>query len=214
MKIFENYTTEYSTNERCTIPPMVATKRNGMETVMDLGSRLMKDRIITLNGVVDDVAAEIITDSLLILESEDPDAPITLFIKSPGGSVTAGMSIYDTMQYISCPVRTIATGLAASMGSFLLAAGEPGQRMAMPNAEIMIHQPLGGMQGQASDMDIAAKHILKTREKLNTILSECCHQPLKKIARDTERDNWLSAEEALAYGLIDGIVTRKVKTED
>ena len=197
--------------ESCTIPPMVITKRNGYDTAMDLGSRLLKDRIITLYGPVDDLTAEIITDSLLILESEDPEAPVTMFINSPGGSVTAGMSIYDTMQYISCPVRTIATGLAASMASFLLAAGEPGQRMAMPNAEVMIHQPLGGMQGQASDMDIAAKHILKTREKLNQILSERCGQPLKKIAKDTERDNWLSAEEALQYGLIDSIVAKNAK---
>jgi len=203
---------EIKTNEneeKCIIAPMVSVKKNGYETVMDLGSRLLKDRIISLNGEVNDISAEIINNSLLILESEDPEAPITMFINSPGGSVSAGMSIYDTMQYVSCPVYTIATGLAASMGSFLLAAGEPGHRMAMPNAEIMIHQPLGGMRGQATDMDIAAKHILATRDKLNRILAKRCGQPLKKIAKDTERDNWLTAEEALAYGLIDVIVTKK-----
>ena len=197
--------------ERCTIAPMVSVKKNGYETVMDLGTRLLKDRIISLNGEVNDMTAEIITNSLLILESEDSDAPITLFINSPGGSVSAGMSIFDTMQYVSCPVYTIATGLAASMGSFLLAAGEPGHRMAMPNAEIMIHQPLGGMRGQATDMDIAAQHILSTRDKLNRILAKRCGQPLKKIAKDTERDNWLSADEALEYGLIDAIVTKRAK---
>ena len=197
--------------ERCTIAPMVSVKKNGYETVMDLGTRLLKDRIISLNGEVNDMTAEIITNSLLILESEDSDAPITLFINSPGGSVSAGMSIFDTMQYVSCPVYTIATGLAASMGSFLLAAGEPGHRMAMPNAEIMIHQPLGGMRGQATDMDIAAQHILSTRDKLNRILAKRCGQLLKKIAKDTERDNWLSADEALEYGLIDAIVTKRAK---
>ena len=197
--------------ERCTIAPMVSVKKNGYETVMDLGTRLLKDRIISLNGEVNDMTAEIITNSLLILESEDSDAPITLFINSPGGSVSAGMSIFDTMQYVSCPVYTIATGLAASMGSFLLAAGEPGHRMAMPNAEIMIHQPLGGMRGQATDMDIAAQHILSTRDKLNRILAKRCGQPLKKIAKDTERDNWLSADEALEYGLIDAIVTKRAR---
>ena len=198
----------YKKEKKCIIAPMVSVRRNGIETIMDLGSRLLKDRIISLNGPVDEISAEIITNSLLVLESEDPNEPITLFINSPGGSVTAGMSIYDTMQYISCPVRTIATGLAASMGSFLLAAGEPGQRMAMPNAEIMIHQPLGGMSGQATDMDIAARHILHTRDKLNRILAKRCGQSLKKVAKDTERDNWLSAEEALEYGLIDSIVTK------
>ena len=197
--------------EQNTMIPSVTVKKNGMEIAMDLGSRLLKDRIISLNGEVNDLSAEIITNSLLILESEDPEKPITLFINSPGGSVTAGMSIYDTMQYVSCPVRTIATGLAASMGAFLLAAGEPGQRMAMPNAEIMIHQPLGGMQGQASDMDIAAKHILNTRDKLNKILAKRCGQSLKKVAKDTERDNWLSAQEALEYGIIDKIVEKNAK---
>ena len=197
--------------EQSIFAPNVSVRRNGTETIMDLGTRLLKDRIISLNGEVNEISAEIVTDSLLILESEDPDAPITMFINSPGGSVTAGMSIYDTMQYISCPVRTIATGLAASMGAFLLVAGEPGQRFAMPNAEIMIHQPLGGMSGQATDMDIAAKHILHTREKLNRILAKRSGQSLKKIAKDTERDNWLSAEEALEYGLIDGIITKNTK---
>ena len=207
----DDYKSNYVISEKSIIAPMVSVKRNGYETIMDLGTRLLKDRIISLNGVVDEISAEIITDSLLILESENPEEPITMFINSPGGSVTAGMSIYDTIQYISCPVRTIATGLAASMGAFLLVAGEPGQRFAMPNAEIMIHQPLGGMSGQATDMDIAAKHILHTREKLNRILAKRSGQSLKKIARDTERDNWLSAEEALSYGLIDGIISKNKK---
>ena len=207
----DDYKSNYVSSEKSIIAPMVSVKRNGYETIMDLGTRLLKDRIISLNGVVDEISAEIITDSLLILESENPEEPITMFINSPGGSVTAGMSIYDTMQYISCPVRTIATGLAASMGAFLLVAGEPGQRFAMPNAEIMIHQPLGGMSGQATDMDIAARHILHTREKLNRILAKRSGQSLKKIARDTERDNWLSAEEALSYGLIDGIISKNKK---
>ena len=171
-------------------------------------SRLLKDRIIFLGDEVNDVTASLIVAQMLFLESEDPSKDIFLYINSPGGSVSAGMAIYDTMNYVKCPVSTICMGMAASMGAFLLTAGEKGKRFALPNAEIMIHQPLGGAQGQATEIEIAAKHILRTKEKLNTILAKQTGQPYDKIVLDTERDNYMSAQEALEYGLIDQIVER------
>ena len=179
------------------------------ERSYDIYSRLLKDRIIFLGEEVTDVSASLIVSQLLFLESEDPNKDISLYINSPGGSVTAGMAIYDTMQYIKCDVSTICMGMAASMGAFLLAGGAKGKRMALPNAEIMIHQPSGGAQGQATDIKIVADHILKTKKKLNEILAANTGQPLEVIAADTERDNYMSAEEAVAYGLIDSIVTKR-----
>ena len=169
----------------------------------------MKERIIFLGEEVTDASASVGIAQLLFLEGEDPEKDIHLYINSPGGSVTAGMAIYDTMQYIKCDVSTICIGMAASMGAFLLAGGAKGKRMALPNAEIMIHQPLGGAQGQATEIEIAAKHILKTKEKLNRILAENCGKDYEEVAADTERDNWKTAEEAVAYGLIDSVVTKK-----
>ena len=179
------------------------------ERSYDIYSRLLKDRIIFLGEEVTDVSASLVVSQLLFLESEDPGKDISLYINSPGGSVTAGMAIYDTMQYIKCDVSTICMGMAASMGAFLLAGGAKGKRMALPNAEIMIHQPSGGAQGQATDIKIVADHILKTKKKLNEILAANTGQPLEVIAADTERDNYMSAEEAVAYGLIDSIVTKR-----
>ena len=182
--------------------PYVIEQTSRGERNYDIYSRLLKDRIIFLGEEVTDVSANLIAAQLLFLESEDPGKDIHLYINSPGGSVTAGMVIYDTMQYIKCDVSTICMGLAASMGAFLLAGGTKGKRMALPNAEIMIHQPSGGAQGQATDIDIVAKQILKTKERLNTLLAQNTGQPLEVIARDTERDNYMTAQEALAYGLI------------
>ena len=162
---------------------------------------------------MDDNAAAVIVAQMLFLEAEDPGKDIHLYINSPGGSVTAGMAIYDTMQYIKCDVSTICIGMAASMGAFLLAGGEKGKRMALPNAEIMIHQPSGGSRGQATEIEIAAKHILKTKATLNRILSENTGQPLEKVAEDTERDNWMDAQEALKYGIIDSVVTKRVDSK-
>ena len=179
------------------------------ERCYDIYSRLLKDRIIFLGEEVNEVTASLVVAQLLFLEAEDPDKDIHLYINSPGGSVTAGIAIYDTMQYIKCDVSTICIGMAASMGAFLLAGGAKGKRMALPNAEIMIHQPLGGAQGQATEIEIAAKHILKTKEKLNRILAENCGKDMEEVAADTERDNWKTAEEAVAYGLIDSVVTKK-----
>ena len=161
-----------------------------------------------------DVTASLVVAQMLFLEAEDPDKDIQLYINSPGGSVTAGMAIYDTMQFIKCDVSTNCIGMAASMGAFLLAGGAKGKRFALPNAEIMIHQPLGGAKGQATEIEIAAKHILQTKEKLNRILAENCGQPYDIVAADTERDNWKSAEEAKAYGLIDEVITKRPSTED
>ena len=183
--------------------PMVIEQTNRGERSFDIYSRLLKDRIIFLDGEVNDASASVIVAQLLFLEGEDPDKDISLYINSPGGSVSAGMAIYDTMQYIKCDVSTICIGMAASMGAFLLTAGCKGKRYALPNSEIMIHQPLGGMQGQASDMKIHADHILATKEKLNKILSERTGQPYEKIVADTDRDNFLSAEAAKEYGLIE-----------
>ena len=189
--------------------PYVIEQTSRGERSYDIYSRLLKDRIIFLGEEVTDVSASLVVSQLLFLESEDPGKDISLYINSPGGSVTAGMAIYDTMQYIKCDVSTICMGMAASMGAFLLAGGAKGKRMALPNAEIMIHQPSGGAQGQATDIKIVADHILKTKKKLNEILAANTGQPLEVIAADTERDNDMSAEEAVAYGLIDSIVTKR-----
>ena len=169
----------------------------------------MKERIIFLGEEVNETTASLTVAQLLFLEAEDPSKDIQLYINSPGGSVTAGMAIYDTMRYIKCDVSTICIGMAASMGAFLLAGGTHGKRYALPNAEIMIHQPLGGAQGQATEIEIAAKHILQTKEKLNKILAENCNQPYDVIAADTDRDNWKTAQEAMEYGLIDQVITYK-----
>ena len=189
--------------------PYVIEQTSRGERNYDIYSRLLKDRIIFLGEEVTDVSANLIAAQLLFLESEDPGKDIHLYINSPGGSVTAGMVIYDTMQYIKCDVSTICMGLAASMGAFLLAGGTKGKRMALPNAEIMIHQPSGGAQGQATDIDIVATQILKTKERLNTLLAQNTGQPLEVIARDTERDNYMTAQEALAYGLIDSVIEHR-----
>lgn len=189
--------------------PYVIEQTSRGERSYDIYSRLLKDRIIFLGEEVTDVSASLVVSQLLFLESEDPGKDISLYINSPGGSVTAGMAIYDTMQYIKCDVSTICMGMAASMGAFLLAGGAKGKRMALPNAEIMIHQPSGGAQGQATDIKIVADHILKTKKKLNEILAANTGQPLEVIVADTERDNYMSAEEAVAYGLIDSIVTKR-----
>ena len=186
--------------------PYVIEQTSRGERSYDIYSRLLKERIIFLGEEVNEVTASLIVAQLLFLESEDTEKDIQLYINSPGGSVTAGMAIYDTMRYIKCDVSTICIGMAASMGAFLLAGGTKGKRLALPNAEIMIHQPLGGAQGQATEIEIAAKHILRTKQKLNTILAENCGQPYDVIAADTERDNWKSAEEALQYGLIDRVI--------
>ena len=189
--------------------PYVIEQTSRGERSYDIYSRLLKERIIFLGEEVNEVTASLVVAQLLFLEAEDPDKDIHLYINSPGGSVTAGMAIYDTMQYIKCDVSTICIGMAASMGAFLLAGGAKGKRMALPNAEIMIHQPLGGAQGQATEIEIAAKHILKTKEKLNRILAENCGKSIEEVTLDTERDNWKTAEEAVAYGLIDCVVTKK-----
>ena len=189
--------------------PYVIEQTSRGERSYDIFSRLLEDRIIFLGEEVTDSIADVIVAELLFLESEDPNKDIHLYINSPGGSVTAGMAIYDTMQYVKCDVSTICVGLAASMGSFLLAGGAKGKRFALPNSEILIHQPSGGTQGQASDMKIAAAEIIKTRERLNRLLSQNSGQPLEVIERDTERDHWMTAEEAKTYGLIDEVVTSR-----
>jgi len=189
--------------------PYVIEQTSRGERSYDIYSRLLKDRIIFLGEEVNDVTSSIVVAQLLFLESEDPGKDINLYINSPGGSITAGMAIYDTMNFIKCDVSTICIGMAASMGAFLLAGGAKGKRLALPNAEIMIHQPLGGTQGQATDMIIAAEHIRKTKDKMNTILSENTGKPFDIIKADTERDNWMTAQEAKEYGLIDGIITAR-----
>lgn len=189
--------------------PYVIEQTGRGERSYDIYSRLLKDRIIFLGEEVTDVSAGLIVSQLLFLESEDPDKDINLYINSPGGSVVAGMAIYDTMQYIKCDVSTICMGMAASMGAFLLAGGAKGKRYALPNAEIMIHQPSGGAQGQATDIEIVSNHIIQTKHKLNKILSENTGQPYEKIAADTERDNYMSADEAAAYGLIDSVISKR-----
>ena len=189
--------------------PYVIEQTSRGERSYDIYSRLLKDRIIFLGEEVNDVTASLIIAQLLFLESEDPGKDISLYINSPGGSVTAGLGIYDTMQYIKCDVSTICCGMAASMGAFLLAGGAKGKRYALPNSEIMIHQPLGGAQGQATEIEIAAKHILRTKEKLNKMLSENTGKPYDVIAADTERYNWMSAAEACEYGLIDSVIANR-----
>ena len=189
--------------------PYVIEQTSRGERSYDIYSRLLKDRIIFLGEEVNDVSASLIVAQLLFLESEDPGKDIQLYINSPGGSVTAGMAIYDTMQYVKSDVSTICIGMAASMGAFLLAGGAKGNRFALPNAEIMIHQPSGGARGQATEINIVAEQILKTRSKLNTILAQNTGQPLEVIEADTERDHYMSAEEAKAYGLIDGVITSR-----
>jgi ATP-dependent Clp protease protease subunit len=186
--------------------PYVIDQTSRGERSYDIYSRLLKDRIIIIGEAIDEHVASSVVAQLLYLEAEDPDKDINVYINSPGGSVTAGMAIYDTMQYIKPEVSTICVGMAASMGAFLLSAGQKGKRFALPNAEIMIHQPLGGVQGQAEDIKIHAEWILRTREKLNKILSSNTGQPLNIIARDTDRDNFMSAEEAMRYGLIDKVI--------
>ena len=190
-----------------TIPYVIEQTSRG-ERSYDIFSRLLKERIIFLGEEVTDASASLIVAQLLFLESEDPGKDINLYINSPGGSVTAGMAIYDTMQYIKCDVSTRCIGMAASMGAFLLAGGAKGKRIALPNAEVMIHQPSGGAQGQATEIQIVAEQILKTKEKLNRILSENTGKPYEEVCRDTERDNWLTAQEALDYGIIDRILDK------
>ncbi|WAA11948.1 ATP-dependent Clp endopeptidase proteolytic subunit ClpP [Fervidibacillus halotolerans] len=187
--------------------PTVIEQTNRGERAYDIYSRLLKDRIIMLGGPIDDNVANSIVAQLLFLDAENPEKDISLYINSPGGSITAGMAIYDTMQFVKADVQTISIGMAASMGAFLLAAGTKGKRYALPNAEVMIHQPLGGAQGQATEIEIAAKRILFLRDKLNRILSERTGQPLEVIERDTDRDNFMTAEQAKEYGLIDHIIT-------
>ena len=186
--------------------PVVVEQTNRGERSYDIYSRLLKDRIVFLGGEIDDDLANIIVAQLLFLEMDDPDQDISLYINSPGGSVTAGMAIYDTMRYLRCEVSTLFIGMAASMGAFLLAAGAKGKRKALPNSEVMIHQPSGGARGQATDIAIQAEQIMKTKQKMNQLLSEMTGQPLETVARDVERDNYMSAEEALKYGLIDEII--------
>ena len=189
--------------------PMVIEQTSRGERSYDIFSRLLNDRIVMLCEEVNDTTASLVVAQLLYLESQDPEKEISLYINSPGGSITAGMAIYDTMQFIKCDVSTICMGMAASMGAFLLSSGAKGKRFALPNSEIMIHQPSGGAQGQATEIDIVAKHILRTREKLNRILAENTGKPIEQIARDTERDNFLSAQEALDYGLVDKIFYKR-----
>ena len=186
--------------------PYVIEQSGGVERQYDIYSRLLKDRIIFIGEEIDDHVASVVVAQLLFLEAEDPDKDINIYINSPGGSVTAGMAIYDTIQYIKPEVSTICVGMAASMGAFLLAAGTKGKRYSLPNAEIMIHQPLGGVRGQAEDIKIHAEWIIRTREKLNRILSEVTGQPLEKVSADTDRDNFMSADEAKEYGIIDTVI--------
>ncbi len=196
-----------------TMVPIVIEQSSRGERAYDIYSRLLKDRIIFLGGPISDPVADLIVAQLLFLESEDPEKDISIYINSPGGSVTAGMAIYDTMQYIKPDVSTICTGQAASMGAFLLSAGTAGKRYALPNSRIMIHQPMGGAQGQASDIEIQAQEILRLKELLSQIISEHTGQPLKKVKKDTERDFFMSAIEAKEYGIIDEVVQRKVKAK-
>ncbi|CAM4121349.1 MULTISPECIES: ATP-dependent Clp endopeptidase proteolytic subunit ClpP [Listeria] len=190
------------------IPTVIEQTSRG-ERAYDIYSRLLKDRIIMLGSAIDDNVANSIVSQLLFLDAQDPEKDIFLYINSPGGSISAGMAIYDTMNFVKADVQTIAMGMAASMGSFLLTAGAEGKRFALPNAEIMIHQPLGGAQGQATEIEIAARHILKIKERMNTIMAERTGQPIEVIARDTDRDNFMTAAEAKEYGLIDDIVVNK-----
>ena len=194
-----------------TLVPMVVEQTNRGERSYDIYSRLLKDRIVFLSGEIDDNVANLVVAQLLFLEMEDPDADISLYINSPGGSVTAGMAIYDTMQYIKPNVRTVCVGMAASMGAFLLMAGQKGKRLALPNAEVMIHQPLGGAQGQATDVAIRAEWLMRTKKKMTAMMAEMSGQDIEKVKADCERDYFMTAEEALAYGIIDQIYQPRVK---
>ena len=196
-------------NEKNTFMPYVVERTAAGERTYDLPSRLLEDRIIFLTGEVNDASANAVIAQLIYLEGKDPTKDISLYINSPGGSVSAGLAIYDTMNYIKCDVSTICMGMAASMGAFLLSSGAKGKRFALPNAEVMIHQPLGGTQGQASDIKIAAEHILRTKARLNRIMAENCGRPVSDLERDTDRDNWLTAEQAREYGLIDRVFTKR-----
>ena len=189
--------------------PMVVEQTSRGERSYDIYSRLLNDRIVFLSEEVNDVTASLVVAQLLYLEAQDPDKEIQFYINSPGGSITAGMAIYDTMNYIKCDVSTICIGMAASMGAFLLTAGKKGKRLALPNSEIMIHQPLGGMQGQATDMKIHAEHIHRVRDRMNRLMSEATGQPIEVIRRDTERDNFMTAQEAMEYGLIDKVIDKR-----
>ena len=196
-------------NEKSALVPYIVEQTSRGERSYDIYSRLLEDRIIFLSGEIDDATANTVVAQLIYLEAKDPSKDISLYITSPGGSVSAGLAIYDTMNYVKCDVSTICIGMAASMGAFLLSSGAKGKRYALPNSEIMIHQPLGGAQGQASDIKIAAEHILKTKAKLNSILSANSGKPVEVIERDTDRDNFLSAQEALEYGLIDKVFYKR-----
>ena len=196
-------------NEKNALIPYIVEQTARGERSFDIYSRLLEDRIVFLSGEIDDAVANTVVAQLIYLEAKDPSKDINLYINSPGGSVSAGFAIYDTMNYIKCDVSTICIGMAASMGAFLLSSGAKGKRFALPNSEIMIHQPLGGAQGQASDIKIAADHILKTKQKLNRILAENSGRPLEQIERDTDRDNYLSAQEAQQYGLIDRVFIKR-----
>ncbi|MBQ6830016.1 MAG: ATP-dependent Clp endopeptidase proteolytic subunit ClpP [Clostridia bacterium] len=189
--------------------PYVVEQTSRGERSYDIFSRLLNDRIIMLSDEVNDATASLVVAQLLYLEGQDPDKDIHLYINSPGGSISAGMAIYDTMQFIKCDVSTICIGMAASMGSFLLAAGAKGKRLALPNSEIMIHQPLGGAKGQASDIKIQAEHILFIRNRMNTLLAEMTGQPKEVIERDTDRDNWMTAEDAVRYGIVDKVIEKR-----
>ena len=190
--------------------PMVVEQTNRGERSYDIYSRLLEDRIVFLTGEVNDLSADIVIAQLLYLEGKDPEKDISLYINSPGGSVTAGMGIYDTMNYIKCDVQTICVGMAVSMGAFLLSSGAKGKRFSLPNSEIMIHQPMGGANGQASDIAIQAEHILKIKKRMNTILAKNCNQPIEKIEKDVDRDHYMSADEALKYGLIDRVFEKRI----
>lgn len=195
---------------KSSLVPMVVEQTNRGERSYDIYSRLLEDRIVFLTGEVNDISADIVIAQLIYLEGKDPEKDISLYINSPGGSVTAGMGIYDTMNYIKCDVQTICVGMAASMGAFLLSSGAKGKRFSLPNSEIMIHQPLGGAQGQASDIAIQAEHILKIKKRMNSILASNCNQPREKIEKDVDRDHYMTAEEALKYGLIDRIFEKRI----
>ena len=194
--------------------PYVIEQTSRGERSYDIYSRLLKERIVFLGEEVNSTSASVVVAQLLFLEAEDPNKDIHMYINSPGGEITSGMAIYDTMQYIKCDVSTICIGMAASMGAFLLAGGAKGKRMALPNAEIMIHQPLGGTQGQATEIEIASKHIIRTKEKLNRMLAENTGKPYEQVAADTERDNWMTAQEALDYGLIDSLVENRPREKE
>lgn len=194
---------------RGSLVPMVIEQTNRGERSYDIYSRMLEDRVVFLTGEINDVTADLVVAQLMYLESKGDDKDISLYINSPGGSVTAGMAIYDTMNYIKCDVETICVGMAASMGAFLLSSGTKGKRFALPNSEIMIHQPLGGAQGQASDIAITAEHIVRVKKRMNQILARNCNQPLERIEADVDRDYYMFAEEAKAYGIIDGIVDKR-----